>query len=28
VNTCAASAIYKQRFGHGGAVAIPIDVTE
>ena len=28
VNTCAAPAIYRQRFGHGGAVAIPVDFTE
>ena len=27
VNACAAQAIYKTRFGHGGTVAIPIDVT-
>jgi ferric-dicitrate binding protein FerR (iron transport regulator) len=28
VNACAAPAIYRQRFGHGGAVAIPVDFTE
>jgi hypothetical protein len=28
VNACAAQAIYKQHFGHGGAVAIPVDFTE
>jgi hypothetical protein len=28
VNTCAAPAIYRQRFAHGGAVAIPVDFTE
>ena len=27
VNACAAQAIYRARFGHGGTVAIPIDFT-
>jgi ferric-dicitrate binding protein FerR (iron transport regulator) len=27
VNACSAQAIYRERFGHGGAVAIPIDFT-
>jgi hypothetical protein len=27
VNACASGAIYKQRFAHGGSVAIPVDLT-
>jgi ferric-dicitrate binding protein FerR (iron transport regulator) len=27
VNSCSAQAIYRERFGHGGAVSIPIDFT-
>ena len=27
VNTCSVRTIYREHFGHGGAVAIPIDFT-
>ncbi len=27
VNTCSVAAIYRERFGHGGSVAIPVDFT-
>jgi ferric-dicitrate binding protein FerR (iron transport regulator) len=27
VNTCSVATIYRERFGHGGAVAIPVDFT-